>query len=320
MYYYPGKSSIPKFLGCSRVIVQSLKTDTLIQGRLLKYNYNAGRIAVFENLFKEAEEAELNKNSKFAIQLETKVNTDKLIETATKSYKIHTGFLRYKLQKNPEKLRKLFVPGSPRKRRVLDILKHMNEVYDRAIEDDEIVASLAIYGITKEDLMVGQAGVEAAIKAKVKHTVSKIEAQDATALRDKAFRKLGEAIKELVILSKIVLEDRPQLLQKMGLRVYSENYSRNSEYSPASRRTKEESKPELQAEPVREKILATDEHGQKTRTKDKSGEGREVAAVEPDLVRDTVFDMFAGPASESPPEGVEEALPIVRIFPLTMDD
>ena len=124
----------------------------------------------------------------------------------------------------------------------------------------------------------GQAKLADALKGKTAYTTKRIEAHDATAPREKAFKRLDEAIEEVVIISKIVLEVRPQLLQKMGLLVYSEGYTTES------RSTTEEPKPELQSDPI-----------------------TEVTATEPDTKSDT----FDEPANLSP-KPAEEVHPAFR--------
>jgi len=109
----------------------------------------------------------------------------------------------------------------------------------------------------------------------------------------------------VVIISKIVLEDRPQLLQKMGLIVHSNGYTPYTGNKPVSQKAKEVKRSDevtRSDEGEEKRFLATDQQEQKTQTKDKSREGRKngnPSKGEPDIIVDTV------PTTEKANESLE---------------
>jgi hypothetical protein len=104
----------------------------------------------------------------------------------------------------------------------------MTEFYNRVLVDEQAVTSVSIYAITKEDLEKGRQKINEADNAKTAHNVEMGEAQDATDSRDKSFNQLLYIIEELETICTYALEDRPQLLEKLGITVLSEGYKRKN--------------------------------------------------------------------------------------------
>ncbi len=90
--------------------------------------------------------------------------------------------------------------------------------YNNAIANANFQTELAKPKITVEKLQAGLALVQAVESAKTTQESEKAEAQDATAARNNAIDELNDWITDFLEFAKIALEDRPQLLEKLGIK------------------------------------------------------------------------------------------------------
>jgi hypothetical protein len=225
------KKTIATFLRDSKALIYGVKDDPFIKERILAYNIDNARIEESVKLYEEAVKAESDKSKEYGEQLEARKRFEKTMDEADYIFKKHSDFVRLALRDDEEKINKLFLSGEPRSRKISDILKYMMEFYNRVLADDQVVAGVSAYGITKEDLEKGLQKIVEADTAKTAHNVEMGESQDATDRRDKAFNQLIFITEELEIICTYALEDRPQLLEKFGITVLSEGYKRKNKES-----------------------------------------------------------------------------------------
>jgi hypothetical protein len=222
---YLGKN-IPEFIMDSRTLIFGIKDDSFIKERILPYKVDEERIDEMVTIYYEAEKAESEKTKEFGEQLEARKVYDLLFEEADDLFKKYSDFLKLGLKYNVEKLRKLLSVMHPKSRNVSQWIKQMNECYDLVLGDNEVVECVLRFGITKEDIEAGHQKLKDADLARQIYTREKGEAQDATLVRDEAFRKLFDVVEELKLICTYALEDRPQLMEKLGIQVLSPGYKR----------------------------------------------------------------------------------------------
>jgi hypothetical protein len=215
------KKSIAGFLRDSKALIYGVKDDPFIKERILTYNFDDTRIEESVKVYEEAVKAESEKSKEYGEQLEASKRFEKAMNEADYIFKKHSDFVRLALRHDEEKTRKLFLTGEPRSKKLSDILKYMIEFYNRLLADEQAAASVSKYAITREDLEKGRQKIVEADTAKTAHNVEMGEAQDATDSRDKEFVKLNDVVEELEIICTYALEDRPQLLEKLGIKVLS---------------------------------------------------------------------------------------------------
>jgi hypothetical protein len=222
------KKTIATFLRDSKALIHGVKDDTFIKERILAYNFDDTRIQESVKVYEEAVKAESEKTKEYGEQLEASKRFENIMNEADYIFKKHSEFIRLALRNDEEKTNKLFISGEPRSKKISDILKYMTEFYNRVLVDEQAVTSVSIYAITKEDLEKGRQKINEADNAKTAHNVEMGEAQDATDSRDKSFNQLLYIIEELETICTYALEDRPQLLEKLGITVLSEGYKRKN--------------------------------------------------------------------------------------------
>lgn len=222
------KKSIAAFLRDSKALIYGIKDDPFIKERILAYNFDDSRIEESVKVYEEAVKAESEKTKEYGEQLEASKRFEKIMDEADYIFKKHSVFIRLALRNDEEKTNKLFLSGEPRSKKISDILKYMVEFYNRVLVDEQAVTGVSRYAITQEDLEKGRQKIIEADNAKTFHNVEMGEAQDATDRRDKAFNQLLFIIEELEVICTYALEDRPQLLEKLGIKVLSEGYTRKN--------------------------------------------------------------------------------------------
>ncbi len=230
MFY--SKKSIGNFLLKSKTLIYGVDEDDFIKQRILPYNFDQLRITECVVIYNEAEKAESVKLQEFGEQLEARVIFEQIMEEAETEYKKNKDFLKLVVRDNPEKQEKLFLKGIPRSQKISDVLISRREVYEWVLSDDEVVQGMSRFGITREALEGARQKVIDAETAKRKYDQERGEAQDATLLRNDAFKKLSDVVDELETVLLYALEDRPQLMEKLGIPVLSPGYKRKEKTTP----------------------------------------------------------------------------------------
>lgn len=98
-------------------------------------------------------------------------------------------------------------------------LETARKFYTEALDDTEIQTQLARLKITVENLNAAHALITGMEAARAIYLREKGESQDATQTKDAAFARLDDWMSEFYAVARIALEDKPQLLETLGLLV-----------------------------------------------------------------------------------------------------
>ncbi len=128
----------------------------------------------------------------------------------------HVKIARVALKNNRKAGQSMQLDGD-RKSSLSGWINQAKAFYANALNDDEAMAGLAKYGITREVLEAGQAAiqeVEHKFNARLKETG---EAQQATLDRDAAFDALQGWMSDFTKVARVALEEQPQYLEMLGI-------------------------------------------------------------------------------------------------------
>jgi hypothetical protein len=92
-----------------------------------------------------------------------------------------------------------------------------NKLFYKNILIPEVAAEMAGYKVTMEALQAGNQELLDTMTADTAQENTKAEAQKATELKNKAWRKLKRAWRRYINIMKEVLEDDPQMKEKLGI-------------------------------------------------------------------------------------------------------
>jgi GTP1/Obg family GTP-binding protein len=95
-------------------------------------------------------------------------------------------------------------------------LETVRKFYTTAIADAEIQTKLGRLKITLAELNATQALIAEVETLRAAYLKEKGESQDATAIKDSAFARLDDWMREFYAVAKIALEENPQLLESLG--------------------------------------------------------------------------------------------------------
>lgn len=96
-------------------------------------------------------------------------------------------------------------------------LAQAKQFYLNALADSTVLAKLSSFGITQAKLEVGKTLVEETESKNAIQEKEKGEAQQATLERDNGADQLFEWVADFIVIARIALEDKPQLLEKLGI-------------------------------------------------------------------------------------------------------
>lgn len=174
--------------------------DQLAEGRVLLTT----AAAAHGRTFTEEGETEAASNA-----LET------LWKAARKDLRRHVALARPALDERPGLARELRVDEA-RERRQAAWLVQTRQFYARALANDEARALLNGVGLEDDELQAALDRVDAIETALQKRNAEDAEDQDATDARDKAMVPLDKWVRRFRDVARPTLEDRPQLLEKLG--------------------------------------------------------------------------------------------------------
>jgi hypothetical protein len=107
----------------------------------------------------------------------------------------------------------------PRERRIEDWILQAIEFYNLVFNEADFLTSLAKFGITTEKLTQEKQEIEALKTLRNEAIAEKGQSQEATRLRKEKIEELDDYCYELKTIATIALEDKPQLLEVLGVLV-----------------------------------------------------------------------------------------------------
>jgi hypothetical protein len=140
---------------------------------------------------------------------------DQLRSELTKTYTLHRKKARVVFRKDPKSLEKLGIVGST-PQAYANWFKVARQFYLVALKEEAISNSLSRLKISNEELAATQKLIEKVDQARSEYLREKGESQAATKAKDAAFSRIDDWMSEFYLVSRIALEDDPQLLEVLG--------------------------------------------------------------------------------------------------------
>ena len=133
-------------------------------------------------------------------------------------YSAHRRKAKVVFSDDPVTAKKLGILGSLPEAYV-NWLDTVGKFYTVSIKDVEIQTKLGKLKITLDDLNAANALIPEVKASRAAYLKEKGESEDATSIKDAAFGKLDDWMREFYSVAKIAMEDNPQLLEALGLTV-----------------------------------------------------------------------------------------------------
>lgn len=137
-------------------------------------------------------------------------------QTARKAYMRNVKLARVVFRDDLQILQELNLLGR-RKQSFSGGKTQAEHFYTTALANPDCLTALAKLGITQEKLETDQALLGVVDATRAAQTKEMGEAQEATAARDAALDELEAWVSDFITVARIVFEDNPQALEKMGI-------------------------------------------------------------------------------------------------------
>jgi hypothetical protein len=241
------------FLESSRMLIQNSKDDEQISALILPYKVNEQKLEEGLALCTRAYKVENLQIKLHGQQYRAYKKFEKAFAEVNEVCQIHLKFLKISFEKDTEKLKEISAYGT-RSANIPNWFKQAFAFYQNTVVDEEAMAELDSYGITAEMFQENESKITEVEAAFLAHKIKLGAAQDAVVQRDDVFKELATYVKRLRAICRIALKDHPQLLEKLGIKAYSEGYVRakpktNGEQPPADGGTTQTAAPEVQTAP-----------------------------------------------------------------------
>jgi hypothetical protein len=218
-------TSIEERLTLAQVAITNALADLTLQEALAEYGYTTDRFRQGQALRESALALYQRQKGAYGDLFAAADALDAAQRQAHDSYMRHIKVARIAL-KDDRGAQQTLNLASRRKRTFAGWLAQAQQFYANALADRAILDRLAAFGITQSALATGQLHVEAIGTGDAARHQRKGAAQDATRARDAALAALDAWMSDFVKIARVALQDRPQLLEQLGVAAPARRTSR----------------------------------------------------------------------------------------------
>ncbi|MBU0473814.1 MAG: hypothetical protein KKF62_06580 [Bacteroidetes bacterium] len=214
------KATLADKLLSAQVTIDNAIADVEIKALLADYGYDDVRLAAGKTLLDTTNQMHQVQQKEYGDQFEATNALNSVWASAKNEYMRFIKISRIALRDEFAISQKLAL-NSRRKESLSGWISQAKQFYLNALSDSTVLAKLAAYGITQEKLEAGKALLEETEVKNASQEKEKGEAQQATKERDNAADDLFEWLADFTVIARIALEEKPQLLEKLGIFVES---------------------------------------------------------------------------------------------------
>jgi hypothetical protein len=200
----------------AQVAIDNSLNDAEVQTYLAAYGYDSTRLNQGKTLMAAAQQLHQKQTVEYGEQFAATTALQSAREQADAEYMRCVKVARVALKSNRAADQKLALNGK-RKITISGWIVQAKQFYTNALADANLLAKLAEFCISQERLQAGQQLVAEVETANAAQEKEKGEAQQATLERDAAIEKLDDWIGDFTAIARVALEEKPQLLEKLGI-------------------------------------------------------------------------------------------------------
>jgi len=212
------KNTISDELKRSKVIITNSAGDDEIISYVSQNGYDKPKLAEGQALLDNANAAVSAETAAQGAQEEATDYAEAAKVAAEKAFQALSEVSKAELKGDKGSLSKLGL-DHPMPRATADFIAAGNTLFKNASEDPVIKAKIASKGYTDAKLQSEKGKIAAYDDADTAQEAAKGASHDATSRQVAAMKKLNDWVAEYVRIAKVALKDKPNLLQKLGIRV-----------------------------------------------------------------------------------------------------
>lgn len=207
---------IDDFLFASRIMIENSLQDKGIKQALAAYGYTEEKLNQGKELYNKTEELHLARKMEYGEQIAATAELDAVWDQAEKQYMKTLKIARVALKENVRAYESTMLFGD-RKRSLSGWLEQARAFYSNILAEPDFLTAMSAYGYTQAKLEQEAALVDQVVAKHLAQKKEMGEAQEATEMRDKALDNLAKWISDFRAVVKVVLEENPQQLEKLGI-------------------------------------------------------------------------------------------------------
>ncbi len=204
-----------KLLFALNAITNAMNNEP-IKASLAGYGYDETKLSTGLALYENAARLQDTQKKEYGEQFAATDALNLARVEANKLYMTHVKVARIALKGDRNAEESLQLKGM-RKESLSGWLKQAKAFYANALSTESILASLANYGITRENLEEGKAKIDIVENSYNSQLKEKGEAQDATQKRDEAFDDLQDWMTDFIAIARIALAEQSQYLEALAI-------------------------------------------------------------------------------------------------------
>ena len=204
------------FLTECRLLIEGARTNPAVASLVATAGYDAAALAKGKALFDEVVDLHAVQKKEYGEQYQATEALDAAWTQADAAFSKTLKLARVAFRDNGPVMAILGLTGN-RTFSLSAWLDRATVFYRNLLSDPSLLATLAKLGPTKEVLLAEQALVQAVADSQVAQRTEAGEAQEATAIRETKVKALDRWIQDFRAVAKVVLDQRPQLLEKLGI-------------------------------------------------------------------------------------------------------
>lgn len=203
-----------------RVALTNVERQPKIAALMAEYGYDSTKIAEGKTLLDTTRQSfDFNKHEDQETT-EIRAAFDTKVEVLSSIYSSHRKKAKIIFRNDDTILKNLVLTGMiPRP--YIRWVETMKTFYAGIHADADLLAKLTPLRITEADIVAALTSIVEMEKARADYLIEVGESQDATKLKDAAFGQIDDWMSDFFAVAKIAMEDRPQLLEALGLFVRS---------------------------------------------------------------------------------------------------
>ncbi|MGD2089968.1 MAG: hypothetical protein PVH61_27575 [Candidatus Aminicenantes bacterium] len=213
--YSTAKSMSERLVSAKMALTNALAQED-IKNSMSEMGFDEARLNEGLVLYQQVEELYQLQRREYTEQYLASEALHEAWEEAQNEFRRHATAAKLALIDQPTLLSSLGFDGS-RKFSIPDWVTMARTFYSTALQSTAIMESIAGYAVTAEKLQAGLQLVDKVEELRGKREIEKAEAQQATRERDKAFAQLDKYMYRFSKVARVVLEEKPEHLEKVGI-------------------------------------------------------------------------------------------------------
>ena len=208
--------TLADFLLAAQVTIDNARTDEEIKTRVAEFGYDDTKLEEGKALLDTANDLQQTQQNEYGDQFAATETLNAKKEEAENTYMRLVKVARVALASECALSQKLDL-GGKRKRTLSGWLAQAKQFYLNALADPAVIEKMSAFGMTREKIEAGKTLVDQVEEANAAQKKEMGEAQQATQERDAAVDALHSWRSDFIAIARIALEDKPQLMEKLGI-------------------------------------------------------------------------------------------------------